>query len=294
MSLDKYYNILGLQPGASQNDIRKSYRKLVMKYHPDRNPSPNAEEKFIIITEAYEILTGKKSPPVSMQSTRSRSTSVRNQPKYHSAEEEKRERERRAKEARIRYEDYMRKEQEENERYYNHLVSSVKWKTIQVSAIVGIFLSLMMLLDCFLPHHYKPDSVVSYNLNSAAGTTGAAVSLVKTKKGENYWIEKISYSLTTKYPDVLVESSWIFHNPIRLASFEKVRYHYYDIQFNFFRHTWLIIILFLIPAFTIWYKRKEITFTLLYHFSYYGVNLFMIIFLITGDRWAHLLTLGFL
>ena len=53
-----YYEVLGLQKGASTDDIKKAYRKLAMKYHPDRNPdSKEAEEKFKEAAEAYEVLS---------------------------------------------------------------------------------------------------------------------------------------------------------------------------------------------------------------------------------------------
>ena len=53
-----YYNILGVTPESSEDDIRKSYRKLAMQYHPDRNPDDiAAEEKFKEIAEAYGVLT---------------------------------------------------------------------------------------------------------------------------------------------------------------------------------------------------------------------------------------------
>lgn len=54
----KYYQILGLEPGASQEEIKRAYRKMAMKYHPDVNPSPNARQRFTEILEAYEYLTG--------------------------------------------------------------------------------------------------------------------------------------------------------------------------------------------------------------------------------------------
>src|SRR5690625_6168142 len=51
------YEVLGLAKNASKDDIRKAYRRLAMKYHPDRNPdSKEAEEKFKEVKEAYEIL----------------------------------------------------------------------------------------------------------------------------------------------------------------------------------------------------------------------------------------------
>src|SRR4026207_32435 len=52
-----FYNTLGVQKTASDDDIKKAYRKLAMTYHPDRNNgSREAEEKFKQITEAYDVL----------------------------------------------------------------------------------------------------------------------------------------------------------------------------------------------------------------------------------------------
>ncbi|NOT14761.1 MAG: molecular chaperone DnaJ [Methylotenera sp.] len=53
-----YYEVLGLNKDASEEDIKKSYRKLAMKHHPDRNPdNPKAEDHFKEAKEAYEILS---------------------------------------------------------------------------------------------------------------------------------------------------------------------------------------------------------------------------------------------
>ena len=57
MAKRDYYEVLGVSKGASEDEIKKSYRKLAMKYHPDRNPDDkSAEEKFKEASEAYEVL----------------------------------------------------------------------------------------------------------------------------------------------------------------------------------------------------------------------------------------------
>ena len=61
--MKEYYDILGLNEGAKEEDIKKAYRKMSKKYHPDLNPNnKEAEENFKKVVQAYEILTGKQKP----------------------------------------------------------------------------------------------------------------------------------------------------------------------------------------------------------------------------------------
>lgn len=58
MAKRDYYEVLGLNRDAADDDLKKAYRRLAMKFHPDRNPDdPDAEEKFKEASEAYEVLT---------------------------------------------------------------------------------------------------------------------------------------------------------------------------------------------------------------------------------------------
>ena len=56
MAKRDYYEVLGISRDASDADIKKAYRRLAMKYHPDRNPDDaDSEEKFKEASEAYEV-----------------------------------------------------------------------------------------------------------------------------------------------------------------------------------------------------------------------------------------------
>ena len=60
MSKD-YYKILGIDRNADKSAIKKAYRKLAVKYHPDKNPgNKEAEEKFKEVSEAYEVLSDEE------------------------------------------------------------------------------------------------------------------------------------------------------------------------------------------------------------------------------------------
>jgi preprotein translocase subunit Sec63 len=72
MAKQDYYEILGVSKTAEEREIKKAYKRLAMKYHPDRNQGDKeAEAKFKEIKEAYEVLTDAKSVrPMTSTATR--------------------------------------------------------------------------------------------------------------------------------------------------------------------------------------------------------------------------------
>jgi curved DNA-binding protein CbpA len=58
--MKNYYKILEVKPTASFEEIKKAYRKLALKFHPDKNPNKEAEEKFKEISEANENLSSEE------------------------------------------------------------------------------------------------------------------------------------------------------------------------------------------------------------------------------------------
>ena len=64
MTGKNYYEMLELTSNATESDIKKAYRKLALKWHPDKNPDnqKEAEKRFKEISEAYEVLSDSKCP----------------------------------------------------------------------------------------------------------------------------------------------------------------------------------------------------------------------------------------
>jgi curved DNA-binding protein CbpA len=282
VSLKKYYNRLGLSETANSDEVRRQFRKLAMKYHPDKNPSREAQEQFLEITEAYEVLTGKKK----IQEPRG----VRKSGTHRAAQKE------RVREARKRQYEQIIKEQEETENYFKGLLKSRGWKVISFNAVFGSVLSICLLLDLFLPHHYSNDRITHYSLDVylSGQTNEKSVSMIKTAKNDTYWVEELNFPFYGQYPNFSVQKSWIFHEPIHLISIQEGKNVLYPVHYTFFSFMYLVIPIFLFPVFTWFYKRKTITFTVLYYISIYLSTGLILIFLALDKRLLHFLTLGFL
>lgn len=106
--------MLGLPLGASKSDIKRAYRKLALKYHPDRNPSPAARERFIAITKAYDYLMDppKISPAVYQKQAQQRAERAQRQARAESVRK-----------ARMRYAAYKKMREIEQGRAYSQALT---------------------------------------------------------------------------------------------------------------------------------------------------------------------------
>ena len=282
--LEKYYKRLGLSVGADQQEVKKAYRKLVLIHHPDRNDGN--EDEFLLINEAYEVITGKRKvvAPLYPKTNRTSNTTNKNE----------KSKEERVKEAQQRYKDQIYKEHIENERYFKNLTSGFKWKVIQFSAIIGVILAFLIVVEPFLPKHYEEDVVSKYSLRHFAGENQERVSLIETKKGNQYWIGNITYDIYYSYPEVFIERTWFLHNPMRIISDQNTKYSFYSIHYSIHSLRYLFALIFMIPLVPLVYKKKTYTFSFFHALSLYGVTGLIAYLLLTNERILHLLSLGYL
>lgn len=161
--MERYYQILGIPEGSSQVEIKKAYRKLAMRFHPDKNDGKDIGQRFFQITEAYEILIGiRKAPMVRtvsrqyQQQTYGRRSFHFKMQSYRDMWEEERDRRRRearsrAKEqAKMRYENFKRN----NEAFKKSWYYKPAYYFIHTVHVLGWAFGVMLLFSPFFAAFY--------------------------------------------------------------------------------------------------------------------------------------------
>ena len=142
-----YYRTLGIQAGASKDEIKKAYRKLAFQYHPDRNSSHGAAEQFIRITEAYEFLEKydpNQSISITEQMARGQTDRDPNRPfksgrKYYTKEEF---------EARLRWaRAYAKKRELEVQQDYEKFKKSWVYRNRKWTTLLYLVIGVLIIVD---------------------------------------------------------------------------------------------------------------------------------------------------
>lgn len=267
-----YYKIFGLTENASKNEIRKAYRKLAMQFHPDKNSDPKAHQLFIDLTEAYEYLLEEKPHPTSK---------IKKETTF----------EERKKQAEFRYKQHQERQKREQDLYFTKLTSGKKWKFFKYASHIGLLLSLILLIEPFLPTIFEKHQIIAKS-NSYSGLMDDQVVCIKTDRNLSVFVVNPYYSMFSSHSNINIERSLIFHNPVKVwcqtIHFRKG----FDVDFSAINLYPIIPILFAIPFFVFRFKRKSYWFTFGLLASQFLIFPCMLWFLCTQDRWVHLLCLG--
>ncbi len=134
-----YYAVLDLSENATEDDIRKAYRRLAKKFHPDVNSSPDAQGRFVLIHKAYEVLIDRQQRFAYDQKFRTPKDSFQEYASWIQAQHKRQEEENRK-----HHQEFLRRKKQlkESKLYYPYMV------LLYISTIVLVSISLLVLVVC--------------------------------------------------------------------------------------------------------------------------------------------------
>jgi hypothetical protein len=284
MTNSECYRILGLPAGASDALIKKQFKKLALRFHPDRNPSPEAHEHFILISNAVDQLLKAKNTATAHPRKKSQAVNP---------EKKRAEQEQRIRVAKERFEQQRRSDELEQERYFRSLTTGKKWQLYKLIALLSFTLSFVLLLDLMLPHHQEKDKMVAFYPKAIGGIKYDYVHEITFSNNKTLFAQRFFENWKLSESPVIIEKSRLFHTPISFHEMNSrpITKAYFD--FNLAAFGLPLIFLFLVPLIPYFFQRKTVYFTFLYHVSFWIIGPLGVIILGTGERLIHLLTLGF-
>lgn len=307
MSSRRYFDILGIPPTKNENLIKRAYRKKAMKYHPDRNPSAAAKDKFIQVTEAYDQIilalqqvkrSGNKTGSTTFrQTTQRQERSAQERPQHRKTNQKTAAevREDRIKEAQKRYENMKRREALENERYYQKITTGKRWKRFKITMYACTFFALLFTLDQFvLPTRTIGAKISEKNVNfKYAGESNEASSPVIFDNGQKAWISLSMIAMEeTNY--LFLERTFFFRDIKYVKVWRYNEWYRYTPDYSLISTFPLIHLTLLLPLLGFYIKGRTIYFSMLFNTTTYLMPVFLIAIMLSNDRWAHLITLGIL
>lgn len=287
MSIGDPYKVLGVQQNATATEIRKAYRALVKKYHPDKNKSADAAAHFLAIQEAYEqISTGQIINPaiVAQQQQKTQATYAEDLEAYRIRREATRAK--------------LRQKQQQEEAYRLAYLAQLKtgkngfWH--RSVAYFGIFLTFVLWLDYFLPAQQKALTVKAYGIQTYGSVDGHSVQLFESTDGRYFWTADYFTQQLTKVKALQsIETLWL-HQTKALGFQEGLYYKTVPVHFSFYWAQIWLSILFLLPFISWRWASADIIFVAGSVVSRYLILGLILFFLISENRYIHLISLGYL
>lgn len=285
MTRAECFRLLNLPADSTDAQIRKQYKKLALRLHPDVNPDPLAHEVFIKLGKAVEILLN---PDYKESVAEEKRTSRR------AANESEEERLERMRMAKMRYEQQKMQQAHDNNRYFASLTSGMRWSIYKYIMRISLVLSLALSTEFFLPMHYEHDVLLGSSKSLNNGIIKGNITGIELQNRGKYYVQNNIYAWKYAYPEVIIETTWFLHTPVKMITSDDFTRYRTPFDFHIGSIRFGLIILFLVPLYPYLRRRKTLSFVFLYHLSFWGVGTIATYILLTQDRIWHLLTLGFL
>jgi hypothetical protein len=291
MTRAECFRLLNLPADSTDTEIRKQYKKLALRLHPDVNPDPLAHDVFIKLGKAVEILLNPDHKEIPATDKRPSRKAGNGGSAGSESEEERLERMRVAK---MRYEKQKMQQATDNNRYFLSLTSGMRWSIYKYIMRISLVLSLALSTEFFLPLHYEKDVLKGYSSTLNNGIIKRNITSIELEKRGQFHVQNNIPAWKYTYPEVILETTWFLHTPVKMITSDDFTRYRTAFDFHIGSIRFGLIILFLVPLYPYLRRKKTLSFVFLYHLSFWGIGSVMIYILLTQNRVFHLLSLGFL
>lgn len=277
----KYLDILNLSENTNPKEIKSQFRKLAKKHHPDANPSDKESHKtFILLKEAHDYLLAnplQEKPFIPVSDSPSKEA-IRME---------------RIRQARERLNKVKEREEEELRKYFEKKTSGTQWRIFKVFVILSSICGIILLIEPLLPKRTTVTQLTEIS-NQFGGLFSDNVVLIKTKDHQKTFLDASLLIESLESDKLIFKKSFFFKDIISVSQDSKSTRITYLPDFSITRIYPLIALLFFLPLYTYKKKERSLGFLFMYKLNVYFLSIFFILFLISGNRWLHLLTFGFL
>jgi hypothetical protein len=291
MNGKRCFECLGLSEDADDLAVRKRFKELAKIYHPDRNKDPGAAQKFMEIRTACDrILSGQARKEISDGQANEQIEQTEAQEENETDEEDEWTTYRRR--AWEMHRKKKEKESDELAQWYIDLRHG--WRLFHfrlVGAICFLFL-IVSISELFLPTQIQEEVAMEFSQEEYRSMGRNHVSLLVTHSGKKLFMNNFNTSYLNKYPNFELVCSYVFKHPIHAIVSDEQTKQIVPIHFTVYWAQFILYPLMILPIFFLFYRRNDAAFIMGNFFSRFVVGGLIILFLLTEDRWLHLISLG--
>jgi len=291
MNGKRCFECLGLSEDADDQAVRKRFKELAKIYHPDRNKDPGAAQKFMDIRTACDnILSGQARQELRVEQS-NEDLKQTDAPEFEDADDEDEWTiyRRRAWEMHQK-----KKEKESNELAQWYIDLRKGWRLFHFRLVAGIcaILLIISISELFLPTQIFDEVAMEFSEEDYRSMGGNRVSLLITQSGKKLFMNNFNTAYLNKYPNFELVCSHVFKHPIHAIVSDEQTKQIVPIHFTIYWSQFILYPLMILPIFFSFYRRNDAAYIMGNFFSRFVVGGLIVLFLLTEDRWLHLISLG--
>lgn len=276
MNGKRCYELLGLPEDSSLATVKKQFRALAKKYHPDLNPNEAATAQFQQLLEAYDRIlkqdfTAHRKSPSQAQKT---------------AEEVHRERWERVNRR-------WKEEEAEMNEYYRSLISGWRWKLKILYAVLSVWILGSILADSWLPFHEVKDVVVGYELTPYQSFNDAYVQEVKLRNHGSVYVANYQPQRFNHQPEIVLRQTAICRSNHSIQHAFDGQVQTPEIHFSLYRLKWPIFLFLGLSILLTFFKKPSAFLVLGSWINLYFSGAVLVMALLFYFRFISIFTFGF-